>query len=132
MGYNTSVYLIYGVRIKYDLKNPKDVKMLCRLFKRIAPHILNNGADGIHEILQDIENDPEIGEYYCLNFSSDCGKQDELFISCYYNVHDVSYNPDDCLEIKLPSKRRKNKFKEWCTNNKIVIKPNIYTKLCYL
>jgi hypothetical protein len=121
MGFNTSVYLIYGIKIKYDTDNWKD--KLYPLLDIIDPTLKDCC---LNDILSCLEDESDIGDYTCLIFD----EREVLFIALYYLKHDVSYNPDDCLEVNLPTEHEITTFKIWCVDNKIEGDFKLYTKLC--
>lgn len=122
MGFNTSVYLIYGIKIKYDIHNWKE--KLYPILDIVDPSLKDCC---IGDVLTHFNNNPDISDYDCLVFD-----EDVLFIALYYLEHDVSYAPDDCLEIILPTAYEITTFKIWCVDNNIIGDLKLYTKLCMI
>lgn len=140
MGYDASVYLIYGVRIKYDADTPKDE--LISILKIIVPDLLEKYGE--EDVFGCLDDEPHAGGYYCLNFDDQDNKSSEMFIACYFHEHVTARGADGSLEVKMPSKHKRKEFKEWLVEKFLVLKhenalsfsklninekPKFYTKL---
>lgn len=77
MGYDSSVYLIYGVRVAY---NRNDNVKAWRLMQLIIPDLI--GEYGEDDVWGCMDDDPHVNDYYCLNFIDHCTGESEIFIAC--------------------------------------------------
>jgi len=123
MGYDASVYLIYGVHYEYNHTNIDSIKPILNL---IVPDLLEEYGDDVWNCFDD---DPHTNGYYCLNFTDNVEQSSQLFIACYKHEHKTSRGANDNLEVNLPSKEKMNQFRTWCKNNGITQRPTFYTKL---
>ena len=123
MGYDASVFLIYGIKIKYD---PKNLEEMYSVLQLIVPDLIEEYKDDVWSCF---DSDPHINGYYCLNFDDNVNKESELFIACYFHEHVCARGADDCLEVILPSTEKMTEFDEWCVSNGFDQKPKLYTKL---
>ncbi len=112
MGYDASVYLIYGSKI-----NREDNTRVAEL---LIPDLIHEYGDDVWSCL---DFEPHENGYYFLNIG------DDIFVACYYHEHVCARNADDCLDVTLPSSTKIEEFQLWCKNNNILLN---YTKVVNL
>lgn len=123
MGYDASVYLMYGIKIKYT--TPTEIMPILEL---VVPDLIEEYGE--EDIFSCFDTDPHTNGYYCINFESDeNNNESELFVACFFHEHITARGAHDCLEVNLPSLDEMNNFNNWCTENNIDEKPKFYTKL---
>lgn len=121
MGYDSSVYLIYGVRIGYSRDDSDEA---WRLMQLIIPDLI--GENGEDDVWGCMDEEPHVNGYYCLNFTDHFTGESEIFIACWFHEHHVTHG-DDCKEVEFPSTEKMERFQQWCTDNNIE-QPTFYTK----
>lgn len=82
MGYDSSVYLIYGICFDYDSENYKD---LMPVLEVIVPDIIKEYGDDVWSCF---DENPHTGGYYCLNFSGASDEMSRLFVALYFHKHE--------------------------------------------
>lgn len=122
MGYDASVYLIYGIRIRYDKNNEEAY----RLMNLIIPDLI--AEYGYDDVWSCFDDEPHNNGYYCLNFSDDYLGTGEIFIACWFHEHRVARKGDNCLEVEFPELIKMNEFIKWCKENAVEQEPKFYTK----
>lgn len=119
MGFDSSVYLIYGVR--FGRESHKAI--LGNVFKVIVPDLLDSNGD----LLRSLDDEPHANGYYCLDIGTDIT---DIFVACWFHEHDLSPGNEACLEIDMPSEEKKIEFHQWCVNNGIDQEVKFYIKHC--
>lgn len=110
MGFNVSVYLIYGIKIIMN----KDVNYDW-LFQLMVPDLCENYEEDTISCLDFKKRD----NGYLLAFD------DVYYIASYYHEHDIS---DTTLTVTLPTEAEQSSFKVWCEGQNIGV-PVYYTQL---
>ncbi len=111
MGYDATVYLIYGVRLTNE-----QMIAFSKLYLERHPEIQKKMQRKYPEYL---ESDDGIVEY-CENFidSFDGYKvtstEDGWFFSGWSHRHEVCRDREDPKPVKFPTKSIKTKFEAWC------------------
>jgi hypothetical protein len=110
MGYDASVYLIYGIKITMNKNVNYDW-----LFQLMVPDLYEKyDEDTITSMdFKKRENG------YLLAFD------DVLYVASYYHEHDIS---DSTLTVTLPTEEEQSSFKIWCEEQNIGV-PLFYTQL---
>ena len=121
MGYDSYVYLIYGIRISYTADDSDEAY---RLMQLIVPDLIGKYSDDVWGCFDD---DPHVNGYYCLNFTDQGTGESEIFIACWFHQHCVTSSGDDCKEVTLPSAEDMTRFQQWCVENGVE-QPKFYTK----
>ena len=119
MGYDASVYLIYGIRIQYT--DTEDILSILRL---IVPDLIEEYGED--DVFSCFDENPHENGYYCINLDN---SKSELFISCFFHEHISARGAHDCLEVNLPSNDIISKFNDWCKDSGIEGTARFYTKL---
>lgn len=117
MGHEADIFVIYGVRLGTNIKK------LEKVFETMRGEALE-----YKEEMSQIETFIPNTGYTILNFDD----EEDIFVACYYKIHNTTNYTDDCLEIKLPSHGKRKEFKKWLVENGIDEKCKLYTKLCQI
>lgn len=119
MGYDASVYVVYGIPFDYG-SDTGDA--LVWLLEFMLPEAFKE--EGPIEVWDSIDLEPHTGGYYLINFTND-GK---LFVACWFVQHQVVRDRGDPQLLEMPTEHKKEKFLNWCTNNNIdTSKAGFYT-----
>lgn len=129
MGYDASVYLIYGIKIHIDDRDEEHDEIF-DIIERLKPGYIDyhhlrdhDDNDAIKYIYGELDMKPTENGYYCFTVG------DDFFVACYVHEHITARNEDDCLEVVLPEETLKSEFHEWVTKNNINHTPKLCTKL---
>jgi hypothetical protein len=126
MGKYSSVFLIYGIKIKYSEAGNTDTVEAYRLMQLIIPDLIDEYGEDVWSCF---DNDKHENDYYCLNFTDPSTNESELFIACYSHEHECGKCAHDCLEVTLPTTENIIAFQKWCVDNNVDQEPKFYTKL---
>ena len=107
MGYDASVYIIYGVPFPYG--NDEDLQWLVNL---MVPDIVEKYGE--ENAWHRFDLNPHTNGYYLIDF----GAHRILFVSCWWTEHSVTKTHGSHL-LTLPSKITKKRFLDWCANNNV-------------
>lgn len=110
MGYDASVYLIYGIPFDYD---PTTGDSLDWLLDLMVPDLVKEY--GYEDAWSCFDTLPHTGGYYLLNFTND-GK---LYLASWFVTHEVCRERRGPQLLDMPSEHKKDKFLNWCVNNNI-------------
>lgn len=125
MGYDSSVYLIYGIKINIHNQDFTVEEKIAHCIELLMPGFLDqfDNDDDIHCICANLAIKPSKNGYYCFSIGND------FFVACYVHEHVSARSSDDCLEVTLPSQELLDKFGSWVVENNIEGEPKFYTKL---
>lgn len=123
MGYDASVYLIYGIKINIHDRDEEqdDIFDIIDLLK--PGYIDNHEDDDIKYIYGELDMEPNENGYFCFPVGND------FFVSCYVHKQVVIEADDDCLEVTLPNSTLISEFNEWLVKNNVNGTPKFYTKV---
>lgn len=110
MGYDASVYVIYGIPFDY---NPKTGDSLDWLLDLMVPDLVKEY--GYEDTWSCFDTKPHTDGYYLLNFTND-GK---LYLASWFVAHEVCRDRRGPQLLDMPSERSKTKFLNWCVKHNI-------------
>lgn len=105
MGHETDEHVVYGVRLVSDIGKLRKI-----LEATLCDGEALENEEEMSMMLSQIETFIPNTEYTILNFDD----EKDIFVACYYKIHDITCRPDDCLEIKLPISMKSVNYTQNC------------------